>query len=135
MPADFKIVVVVVVVIVIEYSHDYDYDNDNDNDKTVQKSRRFSSLSGRSVLFACAYQLAMRAWRRGGACARTLRLPITNGLPISKDRCDGITLAFKTALTAARVTMLLAITLAQRSLGLPVPNRFLTTPLPARGRL
>jgi hypothetical protein len=52
MPADFKIVVVVVVVIVIEYSHDYDYDNDNDNDndndKTVQKSRRFSSLSGRS---------------------------------------------------------------------------------------
>jgi hypothetical protein len=48
MPADFKIVVVVVVV--IEYSHDYDYDNDNDNDndKTVQKSRRFSSLSGRS---------------------------------------------------------------------------------------
>ena len=49
MPADFKIVVVVVVVVVIEYSHDYDYDNDNDNDKTVQKSRRFSRLSGRSV--------------------------------------------------------------------------------------
>jgi hypothetical protein len=44
MPADFKIVVV--VVIVIEYSHDYD------NDKTVQKSRRFSSLSGRSEIGA-----------------------------------------------------------------------------------
>jgi hypothetical protein len=58
MPADFKIVVVVVVVvvvvivIVIEYSHDSDndHDNDNDNDKTVQKSRRFSSLSGRSAI-------------------------------------------------------------------------------------
>jgi len=63
------------------------------------------------LLFACAYQLAMRVWRHDGASAGFVRLPRINSLPIAKDRAGGITSAFKTAFTLARVSMLLAVTL------------------------
>jgi len=48
MSADSKIVVVVVIEL------PQDYNRDKDNHTTVQELRRFSRLSGRSVLEPCA---------------------------------------------------------------------------------